>query len=105
MRPELQPRIAAAANAYREQAHRMGARWLQGLLAQHIRDGIEGEGPEARGGREFAMTFIENHSDSAHARPMRGLPTPGLTDEDYEAIAKLKGAPPDDDEDTTEWQT
>jgi len=97
-RPELQPRIAAAADAYRRQAHRMGARWLWGLLAQHIRDGMEGEGPEARKCREFAMNFIENHGNSADARPTRALPTPGLTDEDYEIIARLKGGPPEDDE-------
>jgi len=57
-RPELQARIHAAARANEAQAHRLAARWLRGLLSQHIRDGIEGEGPEARKCREFVMTFI-----------------------------------------------
>jgi len=103
-RPDLQERIAAVTGGIRKEAHRLGARWLKGLLAQHIRDGLEGTGAHARKCREFAMTFIENHSDSGDARPTWRLPTPGLTDEDYEIIARLKGAPPDDDEDTAEGQ-
>ncbi|GAG23811.1 unnamed protein product, partial [marine sediment metagenome] len=60
-RPELQPRIAAAAKAHRDQALRMGARWMWGLLARHIRSGIEGDGEAARKCREFTLKFIEDY--------------------------------------------
>ena len=93
-RRDLQPRIAAIAGGIRQESHRLGARWLRGLLIRHIRDGLEGTGKYARKCREFAMNFIENHTDSPDARPIRELPTPGLTDEDYQAIAQLKAAPP-----------
>jgi len=80
VRPELQPRIAAAAKAHGDQAFRMGARWMRGLLAQHIRDGIEGEGPEARRCREFAMTFIAKYGRFDSIPPPQTPRRPDLTD-------------------------
>ena len=80
VRPELQPRIAAAARAHGDQAFRMGARWMRGLLAQHIRDGIEGEGPEARRCREFAMTFIAKYGRFDNIPPPQPPRRPDLTD-------------------------
>ena len=107
-RRSLRTRIGAAVKGMREEAHRLAARWLKGLLTRHIRNGIEGKGEFARRCRKDLIDKLfdpdllrEIESDSGGG----GLPTPGLTDEDYEAIAKLKGAPPDDDEDTTEGQT
>jgi len=47
-RPDLRPRIAAIAAGIREESHRLGARWLRGLLIRHIRDGLEGDGEFAR---------------------------------------------------------
>jgi len=79
LRPELQPRIAAAVKAHRDQAFRMGARWMKGLLARHIRSGIEGDGEPARKCREFALKFIEDHGrfgdipPPADTEPIRGL--------------------------------
>jgi len=47
-RRDLLPRIAAMHKGIREEAHRLGARWLRGLLTRHIRDGLEGTGEFAR---------------------------------------------------------
>ena len=80
VRPELQPRIAAGARAHGDQAFRLGARWMRGLLAQHIRDGIEGEGPEARRCREFAMTFIAKYGRFDNIPPPQPPRRPDLTD-------------------------
>ena len=80
VRPELQPRIAAAVKGQRETAFRMGAAWLRGLLAQHIRDGIEGEGKHARKCREFAMTFIEKYGRFNEIPPFQPPRRPDLTD-------------------------
>jgi len=47
-RRDLRPRIAAMNRGIQEEAHRLGARWLRGLLTRHIRDGLEGTGEFAR---------------------------------------------------------
>ena len=47
-RLDLRPRIAAIAGGIQEESHRLGARWLRGLLIRHIRDGMEGTGEFAR---------------------------------------------------------
>ncbi|GAF73354.1 unnamed protein product, partial [marine sediment metagenome] len=47
-RRDLLPRIAAMARGIRQESHRLGARWLRGLLIRHIRDGMEGTGEFAR---------------------------------------------------------
>ena len=79
-RPELQARIHAAVRANEAEAHRLAARWLKGLLAQHIRDGIEGEGPEARKCREFVMTFIVMYGHFDDPPPPAPEPVRGLSD-------------------------
>jgi len=80
MRPELQPRIAAAARAHRDQAHRMGAKWMWGLLARHIRSGIEGDGEAARKCREFVLKFIEDYGRFGDVPPPAPEPIRGLSD-------------------------
>ena len=106
-RRDLLPRIAAMARGIRKEAHRLGARWLRGLLTKHIREGLEGTGEFARRCRK---DLIDKLFDPELLKEIEGgsggggLPTPGLTDEDYEIIAQLKGAPPDDDEEPTEEQ-
>ena len=80
MRPELQPRIAAAARAHRDQAHRMGAKWMWGLLARHIRSGIEGDGEGARKCREFVLKFIEDYGRFGDIPPPAPPRRPDLTD-------------------------
>ena len=84
-RRDLQPRIAAAVRGAWSQAFRMGATWMRGLLANHIKSGIEGDGDQARRCREFAMTFIAKHGHPGDApvedtEPVRGLSdlSPGL---------------------------
>ena len=107
-RLDLRPRIAAIAAGIRQESHRLGARWLRGLLIRHIRDGLEGTGEFARKCRK---DLIDKLFDPDLLKEIEGrsggvpLPTPGLTDEDYEIIARLKGAPPDDDEDAAgNWE-
>jgi len=85
-RPELQAPIHAAARANQAEAHRLAARWLKGLLAQHIRDGIENEGPEARRCREFVMTFIAKYG---HFRPAASAPPPPPAPEPVRGLSDL----------------
>ena len=84
-RRDLQPRIGAMARGMWTQAFRMGAAWIRGLLGNHIKTGIEGDGDQARRCREFAMTFIAKHGHPGDApvedtEPVRGLSdlSPGL---------------------------
>ena len=101
-RPELQPRIRQAVRANRLEARRLAAKWLKALIGKHIKDGMEGDDEKARKCREFAINkFLEESddeqdiastSDEDQSRP------PGLTADDYEAIAKLKDGPADDDQ-------
>lgn len=98
-RPELQSRIQAVVDEYHRRARRLGARSLVNLVARHVRAGLDEKAdPEhARKCREFAINkFLD--SPKAGTAAQRTLPTPGLTSEDYEAIAKLKGGPPDDED-------
>ena len=79
-RLDLQPRIAAAVRGMWKQASRMGAAWIKGLLASHIRRGIEGDGDQARRCREFAMNFIAKHGHPGDAPPEDTEPVRGLSD-------------------------
>ena len=100
VRPELQPRIAAAVKGQRDTAFRMGATWLRGLLAQHIREGIEGEGEHARKCREFALKFIEDYGRFNEIPPPAPEP-PGADFDDLSLELRKKimaemGGPCDD---------
>jgi len=101
MRPELQPRIASAGDGYRREARRLGARWLRGLLARHIRDGIEGDGEHARKCREFALKFIEDCGRFNEIPPPRPEPSGDVFDDlSLELRKKIMaeiGGPSDDD--------
>ena len=97
-RGDLQPRIRAANDEFRKRAHRLGARSLVSLVAKHIKEGLDDDtDPElARKCREYAMDKFLDAPEST-TTGHQPLPTPGLTSEDYEAIAKLKGGPSDDE--------
>lgn len=101
-RPDLQPRIRKAVQAHRVEARRLAAKWLKALIGKHIKDGMEGDDEKARKCREFAINkFLEESDDEQDANTAPDgdqLRPPGLTADDYEAIAKLKDGPADDDQ-------
>ena len=104
-RHDLQMRIQATVEEFRRQAYRLGARSMVNVVAKHIKDGLneEAEPSHARRCREFAMNKFLDAPPAQTAAP-QPLPTPGLTNEDYQAIAKLKGGPSDDEDLQAEQQ-
>ena len=72
-RRDLQPRIAAIAGGIQEESHRLGARWLRGLLIRHIRDGMEGTGEFARRCR---MDLIDKLFDPEILKRIAAPPPP-----------------------------
>ena len=104
-RPELQQHIQATVGEFRKRAYRLGARSMVSLVAKHIKDGLseEADSTHARKCREFAMNKFLDTPPPQPAGP-QPLPTPGLTNEDYQAIAKLKGGPSYDEDDQAEEQ-
>jgi len=95
MRPELQPRIRRAIKDHAAHVRLTAHRRLEALVNRHIHTGLAGDGELARKCREFVLKLIwcgPSASDEPHE-----LPRPGLTAEDYRAIALLKGGPTDDE--------
>jgi len=97
-RRDLQKRIAMAIENHRRETNKLGARWLKSLLTKHIRNGLAGDGETARKCREYALErFLGPAEESPDQSDSQDLPAPGLTAEDYEAIARLKGGPAEDE--------
>lgn len=95
-RPELQSRIQAVVDGMLTEARRSGARWMRKLLARQISEGLEGQGETARKCREYVLNKLMDNTSDTPLQMQDQLPTPGLTAEDYRAIAELKGGPRDD---------
>ncbi|MDP6634706.1 MAG: hypothetical protein QGG42_07405 [Phycisphaerae bacterium] len=58
-RPDLQRKIAATVEGYRQQTVRMAAKWMKSILTKHIKVALEGDGETARKCREFLLkTFM-----------------------------------------------
>lgn len=91
-RPELQPRIRQTLKDHAAYVRTAARRALEALVGKHIGTGLRGDDELARKCREFIMKMIwsDDANDDDLSRP---LPRPGLTAEDYEAIALLKGGP------------
>ena len=105
LRPELHRRIRETIEEFRNRARRLGAMSLVNLVARHVKEGLDEEADpdHARKCREYAMNKFLDTPPPQDAGPLP-LPTPGLTSEDYEAIAKLKGGPSDDRDEQAEDQ-
>lgn len=54
-RPELQPRIQAAVEAFIDEARRLAAGWARQLVARHITEGMQGAGETSRKCREYIL--------------------------------------------------
>jgi transcriptional regulator with XRE-family HTH domain len=80
-RPDLQRKIAATVEGYRQQTVRMAAKWMKSILTKHIKVALEGDGETARKCREFLLKTF-----------MLALP---------EQSAKHPPKPPDDDKNKT----
>ena len=90
-RPDLQPRIREVVRDHRRRVQLTAMRVLGGLVSKHITMGMDGEGELARKCREFIIKLIWQDDDDDDRS--YSLPTPGLTSEDYQTIAILKGGP------------
>ena len=95
-RPELQPRIRQTLKDHAAHVRAAPRRALEALVSRHIGTGLRGDDELARKCREFIMKMVwsDDADDDDLARP---LARPGLTAEDYEAIAILKGGPSNDE--------
>lgn len=93
-RSDLQPRIRQAVADHQRQLNIVTRRALGSLVSMHISQGLKGQDELARKCREFVIKLIWNGDEDDGDAACHVLPTPGLTAEDYEAIAVLKGGPP-----------
>jgi len=100
-RPDLQPRIRQSIRDHAAYVRAAACRALEAMTSKHINTGLNGNDELARKCREFIMKLVWCGLDDADLP--RPLPTPGLTPEDYEAIAILKGGPTNDEPDG-EWR-
>ena len=96
-RHDLQPRLRATIEEYHKRAMKLGAGSMARVVAKHIKDGLDpkADPDHARRCREYAMNkFLDPPASAPPAH--QPLPTPGLTSEDYQDLAKFKGEPRDD---------
>jgi hypothetical protein len=76
-RPDLQLKIAAAVEGYRQAAIRLAARWMKPLLEKQIEVALESDGETARKCREFLIkTFMLAVPDQAAKTQEKPPPEP-----------------------------